>query len=908
MSRFSRFQSWLKASLFRSRVETEMESELRFHMEQHAEHLMRDGESPEEARRIAAAEFGGVDRSKEECRDALGLRFWDETRADVRHALRQMRRAPALTIVALLSIALGIGANAAIFSIFDAKIFRKLPVKDPDQLVMFQWVAKKWGPHDFTGTTPTEGSHEGEPWRASTYFSQASLEAFRTAPSMSDVIARAFARTMIVTIDGNAERLKVQAVSTNFFSVLGVPMFLGRGLVPEDDQLAAPAVTVISQDFWKRRFASNPSIIGKTLTIGNVPLTIVGVTPQEFRASLTVAGISPELSIPLHLYAAVTGRAIRHDTWWLQLIGRMKPGFNLNQVRGNLEGTFQGIAAEAAADSPGDVPRFDLYSGSRGFTDLGSNRDISTTLVTVSIVFGLLLLIVCLNVANLMLARGAARQGEMGIRTGLGASRGRLIRQLLTENLLISVLGTALGLVLANSWKALLNSFLGSDGQLVQVDGHVLAFAVAAAVLTTLIFGLGPALQTTRTDVASSVKRHDLRLMGPRSPLGKCLLVLQVAMSVPLLIGAGLLLRTIQNVPQLQVGFDKENILLFSASVTDLRYNSNRATALYDQMIERIKATPGVLGVTASTGALGSGSFSKQEIRFEDDKQFGDRTIRALAVRPSFFEVLGIPIIRGRGLTSQDPILSTKSNAPPAPGVVNESLSRRYFPDGDALGKHFRMQPTNNRSVMSDVEIVGIVKDVTAGFVRDPAPTVFTMDPNVSTFEVRTAGSPLAAFASIRQTVRDIDPNVPLLDIKTEAEQLLDGFSDTNSISLACSLFGGVALVLTSIGLYGLLSFNVAKRTNEIGLRMALGARRADVLRLVFSQTLGLVMAGCVTGLALSYAFRKTISGLIFGIRPTDPVTIISVMVILLAVTGASAWIPARTACRIDPVSAIRTE
>jgi predicted permease len=891
------------------RVERELDEELQFHIEMQTRKNRRRGIDDLEARRVALLRFGGMARIAEDCRDARGRRRIENLAQDVRYGLRQFRRNPIFATVVVLSLALGIGVNTALFSVFDAKVFRKLPVHDPDALVFFKWTSKRWAPHDFTGGMDySAGSGSEESRRSSNYFGWRALDAFRRASTLSGAIALTYPRELAVVIDGEADRPKVQGVSGNYFSMLGVPAAAGRTITLDDDRPAATPVAMMSHGFWKRRFGLDPAVVGKRVTLNGTVLTIIGVTAPDFRGSVTTTGVAPDLSIPLEWFSRVTGRTIARNTWWLQIVGRMRPGARLEQVRGDLEGVFQGIAREAASDSPQDVPRLEVHSASRGFDD--SSRSISDMMTRMSAIFGLLLLIVCVNVANLLVARAASRRYEIGVRLSLGADRLRLIQQLLTESALLALIGGATGIVALVWGQGLLASILGQDSELIRIDSHAISFTVAISLVATMLFGLAPALQSSRGNVNLAVRKNDRR-RGPRSALGKGLLVFQVASSVMLLAGAGLLIRTLSNVPRIDVGFDAEHVLLFRVRTRELKYSDARVQALYDRIIERIDAIPGVLGTTTSSDPLVSSQGASQEFHSVDRPESGEvELVRVMTVRANFFDVMGIPVVRGRSLTFSDGPLRNAPHSPVTAAVVNESLARLYFPDTDPIGRRFRLVPRGvGYQTSGEIEIVGVVKDVSASRVRDTIRTVvFVQNPLTETFAIRTSGSPWTVAPAIRQALREIDPSLPVFEVTTQAQLILDGFGDTRAVSIACGAFGAVGLALTTIGLYGLLAYTVALRTSEIGLRMALGAQRLQIVRLIVGQELYVVAMGLGLGVIGSLAFNHTLRAFIFGVSPHDPTVLGAVAALLVGVTSLAAYLPARRASLIDPTIALRYE
>jgi predicted permease len=629
--------------------------------------------------------------------------------------------------------------------------------------------------------------------------------------------------------------------------------------------------------------------------------------------------------VPLALDSQVstsTGppRLIQPTYWWLQVMGRLKPGATAAQVQGNLEGVFQ-QTARAGLDSymkslpekdratsgnrnRTEVPRLRVEPGARGVYDVNTDDLRSVTILSVVVV--LVLLIVCANVANLLLSRATARQKELSVRLSLGATRSRLIRQLLTESLLLASIGGALGILVGYWGKQLLP---GAPGRMTPLDWRILAFVVVVTGVTGLIFGIAPALRGTGMNVSSALKETSRSVVGSRSILGKSLLIVQVATSLVLLIGAGLFLRTLHNLRHVDVGFNPQNLLLFRANPQLNRYDEKRAAALLREMIDRVATVPGVRGVALSMPGLLSGSVSSTSIYIQGrvypaGRSEGDsNSINRLVISPNFFEVMGIPIVMGRGFTDRD------SESAPKVVVINETAARKYFPNENSIGQRFG----SSVETTGQLEIVGVLHDVKYNSVRDDVPPTMYVPYRQTrlvnaVFEVRTAGMPTSAMGAIREAVRQIDPNLPLTDVSTQIEQVERRFLQEKLFAQAYTLFGGLALLLASIGIFGLMSYNVARRTNEIGVRMALGAQRQDVLRLVMRESMVLVAIGVAVGLAIAVAASRFVATLLFGLPPTDVLTLVVAIGVMVLVSALAGYLPARRASRVDPMVALHYE
>jgi predicted permease len=831
------------------------------------------------------------------------------------------------TAVVVLSLALGIGANTALFSAINGMLLTKLPVRDPDGLVRLRYV----GRNDMVTSSSGYGSiaprPDNEPVRAT--FSYPMFEQFvADNKTMSDLFACAPFGRVSVVVDGHAEIASAFISSGNNYQALGVRARLGRTILPDDDRPSAPPVAVISSKYWNTRFGSDPAVVGRNISINNVPVTIVGVIAPEFTGVQLPMGELPDVGVPLVLDTPLSTsiekgppRLAQPTYWWLQVMGRLKPGATAAQVQGTLEGPFQQTAragldsylkglsdderATAVNRGRTQVPRLLVQSAARGVYDVNTNELRSVTILT--IVVALVLLIVCANVANLLLSRAATRQKELSVRLSLGATRWRLVRQLLTESLVLAAMGGALGIVVGYWGKQLLP---GAAGRLSGLDWRILAFVLVVTAVTGIVFGIAPALRGTGVNVSSALKETSRSVVGTRSALTKTLLIVQVAISLVLLVGAGLFLRTLANLRHVDVGFNPQNLLLFRVSPQLNRYDDKRAAVLYQNMMEQLAALPGVRGVAMSQPALLTGSVNTTNI-YVQGRVYASDTVRdgknisinRVVVSPSFFEVMQIPVMLGRGFTDRD------SGTAPKVVVINEAAARTYFPNENPIGRRFG----SSLETSGALEIVGVLRDAKYDSVREsPPPTMYV--PYTQTrfgnavFEVRTAGSTASATGSIREAVRRIDPNLPIMDVTTQIEQVEQRFSQERIFAQAYALFGGVALLLASIGLFGLMSYNVSRRTNEIGIRMALGAQRGDVLRLVMRESMLLVLAGIAVGLAVALGASTYVATLLFGLPPTDPISIAIAVALMVTVAGIAGYLPARRASRVDPMVALHYE
>jgi predicted permease len=846
---------------------------------------------------------------------------------DLRHAVRLLWQARGWTTIVVLSLALGIGANTAIFSAVNARLLISLPVQKPEELVRFRYVGRNDMVTSSSGYGFLSKTQDGKDVRAT--FSYPMYQQFvADNKTMTDLLACAPFGRVSVFVDGQSEIANAFISSGNYYQLLGVTARIGRTILPEDDRPTATPVAVISSKYWHSRFGTDPAVVGKAIKVNNVPITIVGViSPYFFGIQQPVAN-PPDISLPLSLDAQLTTgppstdppRLRQATYWWLQVMGRLKPGASPAQVQGNLEGVFQHTARsglEAYLKSLSDeersrsynrsrteVPRLLVEPGGRGMYDISTNE--SRSVMILAVVVGLVLLIVCANVANLLLSRATTRRKELSVRLSLGATRGRLVRQLLTESLLLATLGGALGIVVGYWGKQLLP---GAADVPRPFDWRVLTFVLAVSGLTGLLFGILPALRGTGMNVNSALKENGRGGVGSRSWASKILLAVQVAISLVLLVGAGLFLRTLTNLRHVDIGFNPQNLLLFRVNPSLNRYDEKRTLALYREMLERLRSVPGVSAVAMSAPALLSGSVNSTAIfvhgrTYAPDVRDRDNSINRLVVSPNFFDVMGIPVLSGRGVTERD------SETAPKVVVINQAAAKKYFANENPVGQRMG----SNLEIASQLEIVGVVRDVKYDSVRDAAPpTMFVpyMQTRVGSpvFEVRTVQSGAGAGTRAgREAVRQIDQNLPMMDVSTQLEQVELRFQQEKFFAQAYTLFGVVALLLASLGLFGLMSYNVARRTNEIGIRMALGAQRRDVLRLVMRESMLLVIIGVAAGLAIALFAGRFVATLLYGVPPTDALALALAIFVMIVVSAVAGYIPARRASRVDPMVALHYE
>jgi predicted permease len=824
---------------------------------------------------------------------------------DLIHAARVLRQSTGWTLIVLLSLALGIGANTALFTAVNGVLLQTVSVPDPGSLVRLKWA----GDNDMVRGTSEYGSnrpHNGK--RVTATFSYPGyLELRKANQTLTDIAAINPNNRYNVVIGGAADLANVATVSGNYFTVLRATPYLGRLMTEDDDQPGAPLVGVISHAFWRKRFGADPSAVGKVITVNNLPLTVVGVTPDGFGGVQQPGDTGPDLTTVVTrdpLFSPGQKRISEGTQYWLQMIGRLKPGSTLEAVQGNLGGVFQQAARDgmsrymaALTDEQRKLstnqrettrlPELVASSGSHGIYDFDTGSQRSATLLSAVVIA--VLLIVCANVANLLLSRATSRRTEISVRLSMGASRTRLIRQLLTESVLLSAIGGMLGLVAAYWLRGLL-----PFGATATFDWRVFAFVLGLSTLTGMLFGLLPAFRATRVDLAGVMKSESRSVAAGRSWLSRGLLVVQVALSLVLVIGAGLFVRTLQNLRHVDVGFNPDKLLMFAVDPSLNGYDADRTATFYRELQQTLTALPGVRSAALTRVAFLSGSRSSSSIHRQG--KTGSHNVHMMQVSPEFFTTMEMPIVLGRGFDDRD------AKSAPKVVILSETAAKRYFPDASAIGQRLGFSPETN----AEFEVVGVVRDVRYASVReDPPPTLFQVaqqGPMRRMFAVvRTAGDPALLIEPVRAAVRRLDASLPITNVATQAEQVERRFTQDRLFANALTLFGGLALLLAAIGLFGLMSYNVARRSQEIGIRMALGAKRVDVIRMVLNESLVMVGAGIVIGLGAAYWLGRLVTSFLYGLEPTDLSTTSGAVVLIVGVSTLAGFLPARRASQVDP-------
>jgi predicted permease len=826
---------------------------------------------------------------------------------DLRYALRGFARNPVFTAVALLSLALGLGANTAIFSLLDRVLLRELPVRAPGELV------------DITSNGPHTGDVLAN-FDSDYSFSYPMYRDFRDRAPVFAGVAAWYDTPASLSIGGQTERIETIMVSGNFFDVLGVRTALGRTILPEDARVrGAGPVVVLSHGFWVRRFGADPSILNQKVLINGNPMTVIGVAAKGFQG-LSVGG-APDLFVPLTMEAEMLpGRdELEHRrSAWLTLMARLKPGVTRESAEAAMNIFWKPILEEEVKEVPQTRPQvrerfvkrhLTLAPGANGIPVARSV--FGAPLAILMALVGLVLLIACANVANLLLARAAGRRKEIAVRLALGAGRGNIVRQMLAESALLSLGGGALGVLVA-SWSGAalvqLVPFSGfSQAIPTDPDGRVLAFAAVVSILSGLMFGLAPALQASRAEVYATLKDQAASTSSGQAHvrLRKVLVGGQVALSLLLLIGAGLFLRTLQNLHAIDPGFQTDHLISFAIDPPRNGYRKEQTLALFDKLSERLAGLPGVRAAVGAQTALLSGdnSLSSVIIPGREAKET-DPSPNHDAIGVGYFSALGTPLLAGREFTRADAAGAHRV------AIVNETFARIFFENVNPLGRQFFFR----RDKDSAIEIVGVAKDGKYADLREEKqafifrPYAQSTAPGHVTFYVRTAQDPENMVSALRQTVRELDASLPVFDVKTVEQQINESVFAERMVSTLSAFFGGLATLLASIGLYGVMSYMVTRRTREIGLRMALGASRGAVLRLVLAEVLLVVGAGIAVALAATIPLARIArsSEILYGVKPNDPTVLAGATLLLLVVAIVAGYVPAARATRVDPVTALR--
>jgi predicted permease len=1022
----------------RKRMLEGLDQDMREHIERETQDNVERGMSPEEARYAAMRKFGNVTRVKEETREVWISVWLEQLWQDIRYGVRTLAKSPGLAAVAILTLALGIGANTAIFSLIDAVMLRSLPVENPSQLVLLKWRARN-APniHGYmsSGDCPTD-LRPGAANPSGCSFSEPMFREIAQANLFSGTAAFANTGRLSLTGNGPATVINGQLVSGDFFRTMGLKAATGRLLHVADDTPSAAPVAVLNYGYWQSAFGGSRDIVGHAIELNNVPFTIVGVAEQRFT------GITPgsdyDIWLPLSDAQRITdprrwqNRSGDMGNWWLTIVARLKPEALFAQAQAAVSGLFRnemlhgavplfhagemvgapgpppgaqsggspavprqmvagGMPVPAGGDAstnlqtppqliPGrgrapvdrktlegpmpqssdnrpilmptpqrggtlasgspssqmaglpktlsiaaDNPELTLVPAQTGL--VGQRSRYSDPLYVLMLAVGIILLIACANVAGLMLSRAAARQKEMAVRLALGAGRTRIVRQLLTESVMLSVLGGALGILFAYWGAHMILSFVSSNqprplGFATGVDLRVLGFTVAISLLTGILFGIAPTFRSVRVNLTPALKDGEGsstssgHASGKWFSIGNGLVVAQVALAIVVLVGAGLLVRTLQNLRSIDVGFDSHNILIFGIDPTLIGYRGPQVDAFYRDLQGRLSEIPGVKSASYSMGALLSGGLMITAFHWPGTPQDQGSEADALPVGPNFFETLHIPFLAGRGFNASDFNVSSANDGAtptlaPTPVIVNQAFVEKYVGKENPLGKQFgQLEADRNRPRSPGYEIVGVVRDAKYNSLRREIHAMMYTPQSAggASFELRAAADPQAILPAVREVVAQVNTNLPLFDVKTESQQIDRLLFQERLVARLSGFFGLLALVLACVGLYGLLSYEVSRRTREIGIRMALGAQSESVLKLVLRQGIVLAIVGAAVGISVTLGVTRYLSSMLYDVHANDPLTMIGVAVLLMIVALAACYIPARRATRVDPLVALRYE
>jgi predicted permease len=874
---FTRLLFWLKAVFQRDRLETRMDGEMRLHVELHTENLVRSGVAPDEARRRALAAFGGIEAAKDHCRDARGANLIQDVLKDLRYAVRMLAKSPAFALTAVFSLALGIGANTALFSLVDAVLLRMLPVREPQQLLE---ITNKGG-----GT-----------------LSYAMYEALRERDTVfSGVFALSAGRLGAGVRFAGVETGDVHfsPVSGTYFDVLGVTAVMGHAFTRQDNSSDA---AVISYGFWQRPCGSDPQVIGKVLRFGDRAYTVTGIAPPGFTGIAT--GQPVDVWIPI---TWVPRQALQNpDAFILRIVARLKPGVTEKQARADVELVARELSIEWKYERPLQV---EVVPASGGLTQL--RRRFSRPLLALTAIVGLLLLITVANIANMLLARAQARQREVGIRLSLGASRGRLIRQLLTESAVLAFAGAALGVILAPHIVAFLIRFISSaTGDLelpFGLDLHMLAFTGLMLIASVFLFGLAPALAATRFNLSPMFNGAGAGTTSGQRPMAglKALMVAQVAISCVLLVGTVLFARSLLMLTHVDLGFRQENVLLLHA---EFEGPSQQQSQPFAQILDRLIQVPGVISTALSSESLFSGNTWTEAVTAPGFSRGRgkDRVSVLLLVSPGFFRTLATPILQGRDFDPRD------SGSSPRIAIVNEAMARYYFGLTDVVGRTFRIEHSD---FPQELTIVGVVRNTKYKTIREETSRIvylpylqFPKTVGEAYIAVRTTQNPMDMDDLLRREAKAGNPRIQFRGVTTQAQLVNGTIAQDRMLAELSGFFGFAAAALVCLGLYGITTYEAGRRTAEIGVRIALGARSGDVMRLVMGRSLILVAGGIAIGLGMAFLLTRPIESLLFVVRPADTVTVVAVVATLFVIAALAAYWPAHRASTLDPAKLLKSE
>ena len=929
MNAFFRKLRWLAE---RRNKETELREELQFHLEEEAERRQAEGQAGEEARRAARRELGNLTLVEENTRAMWGWTVLEQLGQDLRFAFRTMAANRLFTLLAIASLALGIGDNTAIYSFMDAILLRSLPVADPQSLAMLNWHVgyrivrgkaaeeRDFVMHGMSGST----WDEDKPGITSNIFPYPAYELFRKYDSVFSVVFAHYPSWQVMRVNlaikGQAGIATGDYVSGDYFRGLAVPPAAGRLVLPDDDRPGAPAVAVVSYAFSQSRFGGAANAPGQQILIDNLPFTVVGVTPPEFFGVDPAS--APDVWLPMHtneLMGAAHQFGFRPEGYldknyyWVEVLGRLRPGVSLAQAQSVLAPAFhQWVAGTASNDRErAHLPALVVKEGGGGLDTL--RRRYSQPLYVLMAMVGLILALACANVANLLLARAAARRREIALRLSVGAGRMRIVRQLLTESVLLASLGGALGVLFA-LWGIRFLTVLLANGRAnftlhAELNWHVQGAAAALSFLTGILFGLAPALAATRVDILPALKATwaggpEARRAFRRISLSHALVVSQIAISLLMLVAAGLFVRTLSNLESIQLGFNRENVLLFQLDARKAGHQDPEIAAFYGDLRKRFAAIPGVRDASLSEDSLLQAGTGLPISLPGAPPGNGDRLLN---VGPAFFRTMQIPLLAGRDFQETD------RPGVPAVAVINRAFAQANFGDRNPLGQHLILWKDDRPA--RDMEIVGVAGNARYGSLTEDVPPLVYMPynqgyphPDQMVYALRTAGDPLRYVPSVREIVRQADAQVPLSEVRTQAADIDQTIAQEITFAELCSGFAILALAIACVGLYGTVAYNVARRTGEIGIRMAVGAQHGRLVWMVLREVLMLAAVGMAISVPVALGASKLVGSFLFGLKPNDPLTLALAMATLLGAALLAGYVPARKASRIDPMIALRHE
>jgi len=899
-------------------MDQELDDELRDHLERKTEEYVAQGMTEEQAHRRARLDLGGIEQTKEKCRDVRKVNWIEDLIQDLRYGLRMLRKSPGFAAIVIFTLALGIGANTAIFSILDSAILKPLPVNDPDSLLIVDWINPEFpaGVANINGGffPISAGRFQGSSISAKLYRKLAQEQT-----GFTSLVGIADPNSVAVVVDGQpAEQVSLQYISGNFFQGLNVMLVVGRPFLAVEDHIGQEPVLIVSYRFWTERLARDRNLLNHKVLINNVPAQIVGVAPPGFFG--VRAGQWTDIYAPLAMRVAFSpaagdnlARGEDDRDWWVRQMGRLRPGVSKAEATAKIAGLFRALASQNLSLEPSKVPELITTPGRRGFDSLNP-RDASALWILMLLV-GVLLLIVCANVANLLLSRSVSRQLESAVRLALGATKGRVFRQHLVESGLVGLLGGAAGLclgyVLAQSVHLLFESGRDASSMFdLHLDVRVLGYTLLLSILTALLFGSVPALQAARAELNDALKSQAKSVMGRQLRLPALLVSAQIALCLTALFAAGLLGRSLKNLKWTEVGFDRENLVYASVNPGRAGYSAEHLRPYVDRVRDEIARLPGVLQVSTvghrpmtSGGQLSRVSIPGRPFRIEKGVLTPEQAATVNWVGEGFFETLRIPLLAGRTIDRRD------IRADGEAVVVDERFAKHFFPNENPLGRRVGFNPKDN----ARYEIVGVVQDTRYNSLRDEeAPAVYEpFAPDARSpvnFAIRSTIDSERLAEAVRQVIASVDPAVPLTEFRTQNELIDQLLRTERLLAVMSGAFSLVALTLAAVGIGGVLAYAVARRTNEIGIRMALGAGTGDVVRMVLRDSVSMTVLGILVGLPGAYAIAKVLKATLFHLQALDPRTAFLSFFALIVVAILAAWLPAQRAVRIDPMVALRYE